>query len=172
MNMKGLLLALTSVLMLSGCALIKKNNVQEISTITPVATADFEAYGAEHMDVLGMVATTVDSRCSAVEFFKYVTKLFPEADDMIDIRMEETETQKGAVTTYSCKYTGLAVSYTPLSLADAQKWMKAKKKSPEVIVVQAPPPPPATCTPCTCVTCGCQPCNNINQNNYYNPNNQ
>ena len=70
MNIKTLLLALISVLMLSGCALIKNSNEEKINTITPVGSAKFEAYGAERMDALGMVATKVDSRCSAVEFFK------------------------------------------------------------------------------------------------------
>lgn len=178
MNIKTLLLALISVLMLSGCALIKNSNEEKINTITPVGSAKFEAYGAERMDALGMVATKVDSRCSAVEFFKYVTKVYPAADDIIDVSMEETTIQKGAATSYSCKYSGLAVSYTPLSIDEAKKWTPKTKKQDakqeqeqEVVVVGRPAGPHPACIPCACVTCGCQPCNAINQNNYYNPNN-
>jgi len=168
MNIKGLLLALISVLMLSGCALIKSSNEEKINTITPVGSARFEAYGAERMDALGMVATKVDSRCSAVEFFKYVTKIYPAADDMIDVSMEEITIKKGTATSYSCKYSGLAVSYTPLTIDNAKKWTPKKK---EIVVVEKPAEPAPACVPCACVTCGCQPCNSINSNNYYNPNN-
>ena len=170
MNIKTLLLALISVLMLSGCALIKNSNEEKINTITPVGSAKFEAYGAERMDALGMVATKVESRCSAVEFFKYVTKVYPAADDVIDVSMEETTIQKGAATSYSCKYSGLAVSYTPLNIDEAKKWTPKTQKQ-EVVVVEKPAVPAPACVPCACVTCGCQPCNAINQNNYYSPNN-
>ena len=174
MNIKVLLLALISVFMLSGCALIKSSNEEKINTIKPIGSANFEAYGAERMDALGMVATKVESRCSAVEFFKYVTKIYPSADDIIDVSMEETTIQKGAATSYSCKYSGLAVSYTPLTIDEAKKWTPKKTTSSnetKVLVVEKPAETAAVCVPCACVTCGCQPCNAINQNNYYNPNN-
>ena len=169
MNTKVLLLALISVFMLSGCALIKSNNEEKINTITPIGSAKFEAYGAERMDALGMVATKVDSRCSAVEFFKYVTKIYPSADDIIDVSMEETTIQKGAATSYSCKYSGLAVSYTPLTIDEAKKWTPKKNATSQeskVVVVGKPTEPAPACVPCACVTCGCQPCNPINQSNY------
>jgi len=163
---------LISVLVLSGCALIKSSNEEKINTITPIGSAKIEAYGAERIDVLGMVATKVESRCSAVEFFKYINKIYPEADDMIDVSMEETTITKGAAQSYSCKYSGLAISYTPMTLDETKKWYPKKvEEKPKVVIVEKPAPTPA-CTPCTCVTCGCQPCGCINQNNYYNPNNQ
>ena len=133
--------------MLSGCALIKNSNEEKINTITPVGSAKFEAYGAERMDALGMVATKVESRCSAVEFFKYVTKVYPAADDVIDVSMEETTIQKGAATSYSCKYSGLAVSYTPLNIDEAKKWTPKTQKQ-EVVVVEKPAVPAPACVPC------------------------
>lgn len=77
MKIKALLLAALSTLMLSGCALIKSNNTKVISPIEPVSNAAFEAYGNERIDVLGMAATKADGPCSAVEFFKFITKLYP-----------------------------------------------------------------------------------------------
>lgn len=171
MNFKGILLALISVLMLSGCALIKSNNNKDINVINPTGEAKYEAFGAERMEVLGMVATNVETRCSAVEFFKYTTKVYPNADDMINVRMEETEVKKGSATSYSCKYSGLAVSYTPLSIKEAQQWStpnktKQSSKTTDVLVVDKQVSPAPACNPCGCVTCGCQPCNNINPNNF------
>lgn len=175
MNKKVLLLALISILMLSGCALIKSSNEQNFNTIASIGSANFEAYGAEKVDVLGMAATKVDGRCSAVDFFEYITKIYPNADDMINVRMEETEIKQGVVASYSCEYSGLAVAYTPLSLDEAKKWQKPKDvapNQPEVVVQARVEDSASICVPCTCVTCGCQPCGCINRNNYYNPNNQ
>lgn len=175
MKIKALLLAALSTLMLSGCALIKSNNTKVISPIEPASTADFEAFGQERMDVLGLAATKADGPCSAVEFFKYITKIYPDADDMINVHMEETEITKGSAKTYSCKYSGLAVAYTPLTLAESTNWKKSEKADekplPVKVEIKEVPVPVPTCTPCACVTCGCQPCNNINPNNYYKPEN-
>lgn len=176
MKIKAILLAALSTLMLSGCALIKSNNTQVINPIDPVGGAAFEAYGSEKLEVLGMAATKTDSRCSAVEFFKYLTKVYPDVDDMINVRMEETEITKGSAKSYTCKYSGLAVAYTPLSLSESIAWKNSEKvnepKSEPIPVKVEVKEVPAPCQPCTCVTCGCQPCGCINQNNYYNPNNQ
>ncbi|MCL4103431.1 MULTISPECIES: hypothetical protein [unclassified Fibrobacter] len=173
MKIKALLLAALSTLMLSGCALIKSNNTKVISPIEPVSNAAFEAYGNERIDVLGMAATKADGPCSAVEFFKFITKLYPDADDMINVHMEETEITKGSTKTYSCKYSGLAIAYTPLTLNESIAWKKSEQveEKPLPVKTEIKEVPVPACTPCACVTCGCQPCSNINPNNYYKPEN-
>lgn len=163
MKIRCLLLAALSALMLSGCALISNNSSTNIASIDNKQAANFEAYGIERMDVLGMVAYKDDKRCSAVDFLKQAVKAYPEADDVIDVTMEETELTRGAKKQFSCKYSGLAVSYTPLNLVDGKAWIDSKKtEKPKAVVVEVPVTEKApVCTPCACVTCGCQPCNGI-----------
>lgn len=165
MNMKIILMAFVSAALLSGCALIRGNNTEEINIIQQASTDNFEAYGAEKINVLGMASMKAETRCSAVDFFNYVVETIPEAEDMINVRMEEYTVTSGKDTKYSCKYTGLAISYTPLSLAESMSWKKAKQSKPktaesekaDIVVISGKTEAPS-CTPCACITCGCQPC--------------
>ncbi|MCQ2059979.1 MAG: hypothetical protein MJY47_00105 [Fibrobacter sp.] len=167
MKIKFLLIALTSTLLLSGCAISKSNRTQEINPINPVGTSGFSAYGMERIDVLGMGSWESDKRCSAVDFFKYLTKEYPEADDMINVRMEEFTIKEGNDVSHSCKYSGIAIAYTPLDLTEGSSWAESKATPQEeaVVVEETITTTAPVCQPCACVSCGCTPCSCMNPNN-------
>lgn len=126
MNFKMLLLASASAAVLMACAPAQKGrSLTKINDIAHTESASIVAYGAEHATILGIAFLKADGRCSEVDFFKFVSTKYAEADDIINVRMEETSSKSGMEVTYSCKYSGLAVAYTPMSVEEAAAWAEA-----------------------------------------------
>lgn len=125
MYLKNLFLTVASIAMLWGCAQTRTNSSETIGNLNSHRKTTFEALGAEKITILGMATSKMDARCSAIDFFEYAVTKYPDADDMLNVRMEESISAKGRDTTYSCKYSGLAISYTPLTVAESKVWNSA-----------------------------------------------
>jgi hypothetical protein len=106
---------------LIGCAQQGKVLVRatEVDTIHYKNEAELVAVGPVQMNPLGPVFYKKDGeRCSELDLMIVASKTYPGLSDVINIRMEETSETNSVnmkqVTTYSCKYYGLAVSFSPL----------------------------------------------------------
>lgn len=106
--------------------------------------------GLNHVDVLGPVFLKSDGHCSEVELFRYATTVYQgkRVDNIIHVRMEETSetfgqdesaamaaaakrnayveasSKKRESSTYSCKASALAVSYSPIPVEQSAEWFK------------------------------------------------
>lgn len=129
---KYLPLLMGSALLLSACAPTQNGrSMQKINDVSHTETEVLRAYGAEHAYVLGPAFLKSEGRCSEIDFLKFVSTKYAEAEDIINVRMEESSSKSGMEVTYSCKYSGLAVAYKSMTAEEAKAWKQALPK-PEV----------------------------------------
>ncbi|WP_407441040.1 hypothetical protein [Fibrobacter sp.] len=117
MKMK-ILMALAGAFLFAGCAATSGGHSVEINTVKQNPQDDLRLIGAERTVVLGPVFYMTEKKCSKIDFFKYVTSTKKDADAVIDIQMEESTLTQMGMTSYSCKYAGLAVDYRPMQVDD------------------------------------------------------
>lgn len=113
-----LFILLACALFFSSCAMSRiDNNTRDI---TYHNRTNIVNYGAEHAKIIGPVFLETNAKCSDIDFFKNANGKDPRIDDIINVKMEEY--QSAATRSYSCKYSGLAVSYESLSVEEAAEW--------------------------------------------------
>lgn len=123
--MKKILLlaaAVAAVMTFEGCASSSSVRVTELNTIQHNQDGTLRSFGAANMRSIGPVLAKIDAECSVSDLFRVAKQSYPEASDVINIRMEETTIKKGNQTTYSCKYSGLAVIYKSITPQEEAAW--------------------------------------------------
>lgn len=131
MNKRFILpLVAAATLILNGCALVRTTNVEKINDISHKESTEIHAYGGEHTVILGSGFFKQEGACSEVDFLRFITGKYPEAQDVIRVRMEHhKDTKAGKVTEY-CKYSGIAIAYKDLSIEETAKWKALYESSP------------------------------------------
>lgn len=115
---KKILAVLTGALLFAGCATTSGARYTEVDAVKHNPQDNMHIVGIERSVILGPVFWMTEKKCSKIDFFKYVTSARKGADAVIDIQMEESTLTQMGVTTYSCKYAGLAVDYVPMNVDD------------------------------------------------------
>lgn len=114
MKIVKLLLALSVVVMLSGCAMSNTSKYPKYSYMYKLDNSA-NVVGGHTVDIIGPVTWKTEKQCSVLDFVTYATtKENNKAHDVINIRADETKksTPSGSYE-YTCKYWGLAVRYVP-----------------------------------------------------------
>lgn len=78
------------------------------------------AYGAERAKIIGPVFWTSPGHCSEIAFLKSASLSNGKIKNVIDIKMEQTV--NNTTNASFCDYSGIAVSYEPLTLEEAEAW--------------------------------------------------
>ena len=115
-------LAILSAVAFEGCASSTSVRVTEIDQYSHPQDVRIRAFTASNMQTLGPVFIKTEDRCSVSDIAKAATAKYKNVSDIVNIRMEETEIQNGANTSYSCKYSALAVNYKSITPEEFQKW--------------------------------------------------
>lgn len=116
-------LAVASAIALEGCAMATSSvRVTELNNLTHNQAAELHTLGAAKMQSIGPVFVKTDEPCTVSDIVKAATAKYKNVSDLVNIRMEETSVQNGTSTTYSCKYSALAVNYTSISPEEYKAW--------------------------------------------------
>ena len=117
------MISAAAAMLLSGCASTKMTNVVTMNDIEHQQKANIQAYSAQKAKILGPVFFKQDGPCSEVDFLKFINSQMPDAHDIIHVRMEYHKVKEGMSEKEYCKYYGLPVSYTDISVEEAAKWV-------------------------------------------------
>ena len=116
-------LAILSAVAIEGCASSTSVRVTEIDQYSHPQDVRIRAFSASNMQTLGPVFIKTEDRCSVSDVAKAAVAKYKNVSDIVNIRMEETEIQNGPNnTSYSCKYSALAVNYKSISPEEFLKW--------------------------------------------------
>lgn len=129
---RALFVAATASLLAACAQGTSSKTITQIKTIQDSSRSEMVAVGPAQMVVLGPVFYIQDSKqCSKLDLLMAASKKYPNMSDVINVEMEEKHDQNGMVHTYSCKYYGLAVAYTPLTKETIEniKLLKGKSES-------------------------------------------
>jgi len=142
-KLSTLSLAILSAIALEGCASSTTVRVTEINTYSHTQNARIHTIGATNMQSIGPVFVKTEERCAVSDVAKAAIAKYKNVSDLVNIRMEETETTKGQNKTYSCKYSALAVNYISISPEDYWAWKDLFSKDTSKTEVVIKPPVPA-----------------------------
>lgn len=115
-------LAFASIMAFEGCASQSSIRVTEINSYNHAQSAHVRIQGAANMQILGPVFVKTENRCVVSDVVKAATAKYKNVSDLVNIRMEETSNQTSTNTTYSCKYSALAVNYKSVSPEELRAW--------------------------------------------------
>jgi len=115
-------LAILSAIALEGCASSTTVRVTEIDKYSHPQDVRIRAFSASNMQTLGPVFIKTEDRCSVSDIAKAAIAKYNTTSDLVNIRMEETEVKDGVNSSFSCKYSALAVNYKSISPEEFLKW--------------------------------------------------
>ena len=116
-------LAILSAIALDGCALSSTSvRVTEIDKYSHPQDVRIRAFSASNMQTLGPVFIKTEDRCSVSDVAKAAVAKYKNVSDIVNIRMEETEVKNAGNSSFSCKYSALAVNYKSINPEEFLKW--------------------------------------------------
>ena len=115
-------LAILSAVAFEGCASSTSVRVTEIDQYSHPQDVRIRAFSASNMQTLGPVFIKTEDRCSVSDIAKAATAKYKNVSDIVNIRMEETEIKNGPNSSFSCKYSALAVNYKSISPEEFLRW--------------------------------------------------
>lgn len=115
-------LAILSAVALEGCASATSVHVTEIDSYNHPQNVRIRAFSAANMQTLGPVFIKTEDRCSVSDVAKAAVAKYKNVSDLVNIRMEETEVRNAGNSSFSCKYSALAVNYKSINPEEFMKW--------------------------------------------------
>ena len=125
MKQKWIIMAAAGIaaMAFTGCATTNTTSVSSMNDIEHKQSAEIRAFSGQKANVLGPVFFKQDGTCSEIDFLKFINAQMPNAHDVIHVRMEYHNIKDGSTEKEYCKYFGIPVVYTDMSVDEAAKWV-------------------------------------------------
>ncbi|MCF0223872.1 MAG: hypothetical protein HUK20_06350 [Fibrobacter sp.] len=122
---RALFASIALSLMMMACSVTTERTLMNEDKMNHKLKEDIRIYGVERGNVIGPVFWASKTKCSKIDFYMHVVSQNKDVDALVDVNMEESAfAQMGADSTFFCKYSALAVSYSSIDVEEAAKWGK------------------------------------------------